>query len=116
MALYKIDKVLLQRELFKGTVEVNEHAPTPKGEKKKKKGARNIMMWTLQHLILQTMMILVMWQIRRAGEAGVGDSYGAVTGSFGGIRGYKYDEKDDMMKKMIWVTVYLEKERRYSRI
>ncbi|KVI10601.1 fasciclin-like arabinogalactan protein 2 [Cynara cardunculus var. scolymus] len=40
VALYKIDKVLLPRELFKGTVEADEPAPAPKGAKKKKKGAK----------------------------------------------------------------------------
>lgn len=41
IAIYTIDKVLLPRELFKGTVEeAEEPAPAPKAAKKKKKPAK----------------------------------------------------------------------------
>ncbi|KAL4555356.1 hypothetical protein LXL04_037974 [Taraxacum kok-saghyz] len=40
VAIYKIDKVLLPRELFKGTVEADEPAAAPKAAKKKKKPAK----------------------------------------------------------------------------
>ncbi|XP_076894484.1 fasciclin-like arabinogalactan protein 2 [Bidens hawaiensis] len=40
IAIYTVDKVLLPRELFKGTVEADEPAPAPKGTKKKKKAAK----------------------------------------------------------------------------
>ncbi|CAI9294898.1 unnamed protein product [Lactuca saligna] len=40
VALYKIDKVLLPRELFKGTAEADEPAAAPKAAKKKKKAAK----------------------------------------------------------------------------
>ncbi|KAJ8554480.1 hypothetical protein K7X08_025158 [Anisodus acutangulus] len=39
LSVYKIDKVLLPRELFKGTV-AEEPAPAPKGSKKKKKAKK----------------------------------------------------------------------------
>ncbi|KAI3753495.1 hypothetical protein L2E82_25549 [Cichorium intybus] len=40
VALYKINKVLLPRELFKGAVEADEPAAAPKAAKKKKKAAK----------------------------------------------------------------------------
>ncbi|XP_049413410.1 fasciclin-like arabinogalactan protein 2 [Solanum stenotomum] len=39
LSVYKVDKVLLPRELFKGTV-AEEPAPAPKGSKKKKKSSK----------------------------------------------------------------------------